>query len=77
MGEAPSTEERSSQRYATARLVIDLLERVGAPPTALNFELWQLCAVDPGCAFGVEVRRLSAEGAAFTEAVGKPHETVG
>ena len=69
MGDTPPTEERSTQRYATARLVIDLLERFGAPPSALNFELWLLCAADPGCAFALEVRRLGAEGAAFTEAL--------
>ena len=70
MAEAPpSTADHGAQRYAGARRVIDLLERFGAAPSPLNYELWMLYAADPGGAFALEANRLAGEGAAFTEAV--------
>ena len=69
MAEAPPSVIDHGQRYAGARRVIDVLERFGAAPSPLNYELWLLYVADPGGAFAVEVDRMAAGGAGFTEAV--------
>ncbi|MBE7218100.1 MAG: GGDEF domain-containing protein [Caulobacteraceae bacterium] len=59
--------ERAGSRYDFARKAIDLLERLDAPPTPTNYELWLLYAADPLSPLGVEIGKLMDDGAAITE----------
>ena len=54
---------RSQTGYALAREAIDILERVEAWPTSLNFELCLEFLADPQGDLAAEVRRLKLEGA--------------
>ena len=68
-GSEAANVDRANSRYGFARKAIDLLERLGAPPSPVNYELFLLYAADPLSPLGVEIGRLMREGLPITEQV--------
>jgi len=60
---------RGPEAYKIARKAIEVMERHGVWPTALNFELWSHYVADPKGALAIELGRLISTGEPLTETI--------
>ena len=60
---------RSAEAYALSRKALELMELHKVWPTATNYELWTHVVADPNGELATEIKRLLAEGRAFTDSL--------
>jgi diguanylate cyclase len=59
---------RGPDAYRLARIALDMMVRHKVWPTPLNYELWLRCAGEPRSPLALEIERMAAAGAPFTDA---------